>query len=797
MDLPETERAAFLAEVVRSDPSLRTEVMALWDEVDHTEGFLEEPAVAPPPSWPEGRDASFGPYRVVGELGEGGMGVVFLAERSDGQFTRRVAIKRVGSAAPGGDALRRFSDERQILARLDHPNITRLLDSGVDAAGVPYLVMEHVEGVAITSWCRQRKAPVRQRLGLFLKVCEAVQHAHRNLVIHRDIKPANILVSEGGEPKLLDFGIAKALGEATAGDATRTLNPALTLDFASPEQLRGQVVTTASDVYSLGVLLYDLLADRKPYEVGGHALADAVRVVCELTPPPPSQTAPAERRSELAGDLDAIVGKAMEKAPADRYGSVAELAADVSAHLDHLPVRARRPSFLYLGRKFVRRHRAGAAVAALVLALLAAGIAGVLWQARIAQRERDRAQQRFAQVQQLANYVIYDLHDGAQKLPGSTELRRQMVERSLAYLDSLASEATGDARLQTELAGAYSRLGDVLGKYNAANLGDRKGALAAYAKSRDLLRQVVSADPRNADARRSLGRLLLNIHQAHELEQPGAGARLLDEATAIWRDLVRDAPDHEGNLRGLASAHFSASIALQADPDQAARNLEQALAIFQKLLAASPEDPDRKRNVALCHKNLVGLVEKSDPARAHRHALEAAELDRQRLAAEPHNPQAKLDYSFDLSTLGIYHVGRGDYGEALRNFEEALVLRRDLWAQDRADVFARDRLAYMLALVAEVHVLSGDRRGAAPLLRESIEHARALPAAEMTTARTLTLAHLLEGEVALAAGRDPCPSHRRMAAQMARVPLEQQPWGLPSLAAMRDGALERLKTCSG
>jgi eukaryotic-like serine/threonine-protein kinase len=228
LDLAEGERSRFVADAIGQEPDLRTEVLELFEELRGTTGFLEEPPVAGEAATPGG-EGSFGPYRLLGELGEGGMGVVHLAERSDGQFTRRVAIKRVGSAAPRADVLRRFRDERQILARLDHPGVARLLDAGVDDGGVPYLVMEHVEGVPLTSYCRERGLAVGERLELFVKICRAVQHAHQNLVIHRDLKPANILVTAAGEPKLLDFGIARVFSDA-GGESTETVNRALTLD---------------------------------------------------------------------------------------------------------------------------------------------------------------------------------------------------------------------------------------------------------------------------------------------------------------------------------------------------------------------------------------------------------------------------------------------------------------------------------------------------------------------------------------------------------------------------------------
>jgi tetratricopeptide (TPR) repeat protein len=797
LDLPETERTAFVAEAIRQEPALRTEVLSLFEDVRHTHGFLEEPAGAPEEA--AGGEGSFGPYRVVGKLGEGGMGVVHLAERSDGQFTRRVAIKRVGSVAPSADALRRFRDERQILARLDHPNIARLLDAGVDAANVPYLVMDHVEGVPLTTHCRERKLTVAQRLALFVKICAAVQHAHQNLVIHRDIKPGNILVTTDGDPKLLDFGVAKALGDAPGGDATATVNRALTLDYASPEQVRGAAVTTASDVYSLGIVLYELLADRKPYEVGTKGLSEAVQLICERVPRPPSEVAPAEERSEIAGDLDGIVRKATEKAPADRYASAAELAADVTAHLDHQPVKARRPSFGYVARKFVRRHRTGAAVAAALVVLLLAGVAAVLRQARVAERERARAQQRFEQVRQLANYVIFDLQDGVTKLTGSTELRRQMVERSLAYLDSLAADAAGDGRLQTELAGAYARLGDVLGRQDVQNLGDRQGAVASYGKAEKLLREAISRNPRDKDARRRLGNLLLDLRFVHSSVAPGERERTLkrlEESTAIWEELVREDPQDEESLRGLAFVHNVAyQLQFRSSPETAFPHLERSLDIIQRLLGARPQDPELRREASACHRWMSLALARRDAARAHRHALEAVRIDGDRMAAEPHNADAKLEYSLGLEEIGNVHLAQGRYEEALPFFKQALTLRRGLWEADRTNTLFWNRLLGLLTRIGETHVLAGQHRLAVPFLRETIQHATTRPDQQQHwVVLSVARAYLSLGEVEFAAKRSPCQSYRRMQEQLRDLPNPER-FFPPETAGLRERARERLKSC--
>ncbi len=430
------------------------------------------------------------------------------------------------------------------------------------------------------------------------------------------------------------------------------------------------------------------------------------------------------------------------------------------------------------------------------MVLLAAGLGAALWQARVAEHERVRAQQRFDQVRQLSKYVIYDLQDGLSKLAGSTELRRQMVERSLAYLDSLAGEASADPGLQMELAGAYARLGAVLGQPSVANLGDREGALKSYAKARDLLNGVVAADPRNGDARRSLGRVLLdlvNAHKERKLRTP-----ILAEATNLWEALAREDPTNEENLRGLASAHFSGFTSSQfSEQHRTVAHMERALEIFQKLLEAKPEDTSRKRNVALCHKYLGSHFALRDPPRGLRHSLAAAELDSERLSAEPQNAQAKLDYTFSIGQVADFYAAPGQYEKALAERERVLVLRRELWAADRANVYARDRLAFALMQAAELQMISGRQRLAGPLLRESIEHARAVPANSQTP-YILGKDYLYLGALAAAAGKDPCPSYRSMAEMLRQVPDETLKRGfiLERVRELRDRACERLKSCA-
>ncbi len=352
-----------------------------------------------------------GPYRIVGALGRGGMGEVHLAERAD-DFRQRVAIKLLRSGPLSDELVRRFRAERQTLASFHHPAIARLYDGGTTDGGWPYLVMEYVDGEPIDAWCRSRELPIEERLHLFLTVCSAVEHAHRNLVVHRDLKPANILVTAEGEVKLLDFGIAKYLPGAASEETrglTRAGRPAMTLEYASPEQVRGEPVTTATDVYALGLLLYRLLTGEHPYDVPGESLAAAARAVCETEPPRPSQTVAAQagRRParRLAGDLDNIALRALAKEPERRYGSVEQLAGDVRRHLDGLPVLARGDRLGYRVAKLVRRHRAAAAASLLVAISLAGGFVATAWQARRAERQAARAESERTEAEEVSSFL--------------------------------------------------------------------------------------------------------------------------------------------------------------------------------------------------------------------------------------------------------------------------------------------------------------------------------------------------------------------------------------------------------
>ncbi len=410
VDLEPNERATLLKKECAGDESLRREIESLLASDDQADGFIEQPAFKMPrdlfPVAPEepfvGRQ--FGAYQIVREIGRGGLGAVYLAARSDDEYRKEVAIKLVRRGLDTEDILRRFRNERQILAQLDHPNIARLIDGGTTEDGLPYFVMEYVNGEPIGAYCDANGLTIAERLNLFRKVCAGVTYAHQNLVIHRDLKPSNILVASDGAPKLLDFGIAKLL---TAENElfTQTL-PALrvmTAEYASPEQIKGDKITTASDVYSLGVLLYELLTDQRPYRLKTRTAEEIARAVTDQEPERPSTAWGASlklashrnlksRATSLGGDLDNIVLMAMRKEPARRYTSVGQFSEDIRRHLAGLPVLARKDTVTYRSSKFVNRHRIGVAAAVLILLSLVGGIIATLIQVRTARRERAKAE---------------------------------------------------------------------------------------------------------------------------------------------------------------------------------------------------------------------------------------------------------------------------------------------------------------------------------------------------------------------------------------------------------------------
>src|SRR5690606_32996928 len=432
--------------------------------------FLSQPLIAPLPG--ARPDALIGPYKLERLLGEGGMGQVWLASRADGLYQRRVALKLLRPGLADPNLRLRFTRERQILARLGHPHIARLLDAGISADNQPYLALDYVEGEPITDWCKARALDVHACVRLVLQVCEAASHAHANLIVHRDLKPSNILVTPLDEVRLLDFGIAKLLdGGEQAPDNTRTGLRAFTLHYAAPEQIRGEPVTTMTDVYSLGVVLYELLSGAKPYVLKRQTDAEWEEAILGADPPKPSSmllrntdagndpAALRRRARQLAGDLDNIVLKALAKRAEQRYPSVEAMALDLQRYLDGKPVHARPQSLAYRLRKYAGRHRWALASATLVAATFAAALGIVMWQSHQFVREGARAQA-------MKNFVV-GLFENAGSTPEGVPLDvRQLLEAGVERGDR---ELARQPEARAELFGVIARLRLGLGDYEEAS----------------------------------------------------------------------------------------------------------------------------------------------------------------------------------------------------------------------------------------------------------------------------------------------------------------------------------------
>lgn len=567
-ELPPDERERFLREACNGDETLRQELNSLLacdiPERPLVRGSFSPPGSAPidttAPAVADLADRRIGPYRLVRLLGRGGMGSVHLAVRDDDHFHKEVAIKLLKRGMDTDFMLHRFRQERQILANLEHPFIARLLDGGATDDGLPYFVMEYVDGSPITTYCADHTLDLVERLRLFRLVCEAVQYAHQHLVIHRDLKPGNILITKERIPKLLDFGIAKLMGPDPATELP-TLTGAghrmMTPDYASPEQFLGQTISTSSDIYSLGAVLYELLTGQRPHRFECDSLAAMEKAICELEPEKPStvvvrgrQDPPRlrkQRSRQLSGDLDNIILTALRKEPQRRYPSVSEFSEDIRRHLEGLPVTARDDRFSYRMGKFVRRHKLGVMAASLVIASLAGGIVSTTFQAR-------RAERRFQLVRQLGNAVLFDLQAQAERLPGSTALQVSMVQTVVQYLDSLARDSGGDPALDLEIAKAYYHAACVEGHPFRPNLGLTRIAAGHFEKAREIFERLSHRIETRAEAIPEL----VNTHidaacVAEVLGHPSAVSAHLDKAAAIVAQVStqRDAQLHPRTLAAL------------------------------------------------------------------------------------------------------------------------------------------------------------------------------------------------------------------------------------------------------
>ncbi len=684
VDLPMEERASAVESACRGDVALQQDLESLLAADDRAASFLASPIEEI--EWPMPR--SIGAYQIVREIGSGGMGTVYLAE-SDDEFRRQVAIKVIRGRLAADHVLKRFRLERRILAQLDHPNIARFLDGGTTAEGLPYFVMEYVDGVTIDVYCAERALSVNERLLLLLPICAAVQFAHQSLIIHRDIKPANILITPDGSPRLLDFGIAKVLDESDP-HSTVTGAGALTPAYASPEHMRGLPLTTASDVYSLGVVLFELLAGERPYCDAELRMA-ARTGDDESEPPRPSKVsaAPASLGRRLRGDIDTIVMTALWRDPARRYGSATAFAEDIRRHLEGRPVAARPATLRYRTGKFIRRNRARVLAAVVIVAVVLGGMIATVRQARIAERERQRAERRAADVRRLSTDLLFELHDAIGPLPGSIAARQLLVTRALRYLDGLSSEMSDDADLKMELATAYDRVGSLTF--------DLKKAQSSYQKALALGRQVVRSDPGNGDHAIALLSILGNTGDLFKMMgQTVEASTFAEEALALSRKLVRLNPEDARYWSQLDLAHHRFGFVLQdaGIHDQALQHYREALSAAERAAHLAPDNLYYRRRTMVESSyigiNLAALGRYEEAIVAFGVADAAlAPLT----ATDPVNATYRRDlWNIDLHR-GLARLGTGQLADAFGDLGRALRIKEYLVAADPGDTGHRRGLA--------------------------------------------------------------------------------------------------------
>jgi tetratricopeptide (TPR) repeat protein len=711
--LPPEEREPFLLREC-TDSTVREFVLRLLTAHDRETGFLmRRPVAEPPRRVTIGAGQRIGPYTIETEIGRGGMGVVYRAVRSDDTYRKTVAVKVV-SFGISADLFRR---ERQIMASLEHANIARLLDGGATDDGSLYIVMEFVDGERIDKWARGRNLSTRERLRLLLSVCDAIAYAHRNLVVHSDLKPANILVTADCVPKLLDFGVARVL--AGEPGTTQTGHVALTPDYASPEQIRGDKVTTATDVYSFGLVLFEVLTrGKRPYERANEPL----RAVLESEPRRPSSLVQAKLRRELRGDLDKIVLKAIAKEPERRYASIQELRSDIEAWLSGRPVKAQGDRLLYRARKFMRRYWVPVGAAAAVLVSACTGTVAVLEQAAIAEQRRVAAEQatqraedlagsrqrllaeqvalraraeseaRRAQEQQsvaeqrlrnardLAAELLFEIHDAVRDLSGATEARRRIVESAIRQLESLSQDAPEDSRLQRVLAAAYERAGDLVGGISGEGTDGTSAGLDFYNKSlainQRLARDAVEMSDANTWFRLAHAWRRVGIVQYRRADFKAA-AQSLREARrsleagrrrgALWPELDAEIHHHLCNYEVFAGERAAASTTCRA-----------AIAKMRQFISTEFIAPEARHTRAVAFQRLARMTQQAGDVPAALELLNAAIQEQSRLVREnPDNAAYRRSLSVMLGYLARWRdqIGGANalagYAMALESFRAA------------------------------------------------------------------------------------------------------------------------------
>lgn len=739
VDCSEQERSKVLDDLSGKDAQMRAELVSLLAAADDAGDFLhvspahrdtlseeifdkfladdsdsQHSSKSRQPRLQTAPGSHFGPYRLIRQLGRGGMGVVYLAERVDGVYTEHVALK-ILDAGQDPASIERFHIERQVLANLQHPNIANLLNGGTSDEGHSYLVMEYIEGLPINDYCKDNRLRINDILELFVTVCEAVQFAHQNLVVHRDLKPEHVLITEDGQPKLLDFGVAKLLpatASATVTPTTRFGMAPFTPEYAAPEQLRAQPVTTATDVYALGGILYELLCTCRPHDCEEENLSSLVHAICNKDVCPPSEKAPPQLKSTIRGDLDNIATKALCISPKNRYQSADALVSDIRNYIDSKPVRASRATPAYAAKKFFIRHRRSLSAGLMVALMLLVAVAATTWQWQSAQNERQLAQSRLSDIKQLTNTIVFDLPVALKSMRGSTRQRARLVEQGIAYLDIVARQEPDDPELIFSLAKAYYELGSVQGVPALPNLGQLPDSTRSLNKSLTLLRRLMALHPDDVEVAINVSKTLRKLGTAsvRNLEPHTAGLVYTQEAITVLRPFF--SLRSEKVLAVHIQAHtFSAFIAARGDDTRRVyHHLKQAHALLSRYSPAHPfmRTPTAHRLRARLHEEwakLAAVNDKPELALVHEQIRLSllqripAGVDGKHLKA----PARKRVLGWAYHALGARLYALGQHDAAIENYQKALAGWRALRRKHPADATANEAIALIHAELAGIH----------------------------------------------------------------------------------------------
>jgi eukaryotic-like serine/threonine-protein kinase len=731
LEQPPDQRTAALAALSQSTPEMADELRRMLAAFESPTTLIDNSAADRVLGASIGPGMLLGAYRIEKELGRGGMGVVFEASRADGSFEKRVAIKILRNDRVDDLFLRRFEHERRILAQLDHPHIASILDAGATPAGDPHFVMEFVDGIPITAYCRTHNLRIRQRLDLFLQICDAVDHAHRHLTVHRDLKPSNILVTEAGAVKLLDFGIAKLVDpDPVAGAETIAL---LTPEYTSPEQIRRQPITTSTDIFALGILLYEILTGEHPFRKKDQLPHEVMHAIVEDDPPP----------SHLNTELDAIVLTALRKEPSWRYPSVAQLADDIGRYKRGWPVLAKGNGAAYRLGKFARRQWLPLTAAALLILVLLAGIFATRRQAQAAEEararadvqksiaeqnqntanqqrhlaeartleaetERTKAENRYRQVRALAASLLFDLHDGIRDLAGSSTARRLIVAKAQRELELLSAESQDDPEVQRDLAAAYERMGELRvdpvqpAKVNA------EAALDAYRRA-VAIRRKIAAQPANQPQDR--GDLALSLSKLGDGEVMAGD---MNKALAAYQESWTIAKS-QSDPRTLGTVDDRRCIAFLAGGNtaQALDSCREGIAMLVPLAKAAPQDAEVQRLIATTEASYGNALRLSrKPQEAAQQARLAVESFDRLEALAPSNAEYRRLASSAGTILALSLAATGDNAGSQAAFRKSVQSMEVAIEIDPADLGSPLRLAVTLLAFSKRLQQSGDQASA-------------------------------------------------------------------------------------